>query len=74
MKKLLLSILCLTLLVSATFFASGCKNSVNKNSDSATDTTNTTDITDTSHTHTFSVKTVAEKYLASEATCVEKAK
>ena len=77
MKKLLLSILCLTLLVSATFFASGCKNSANKNSHSATDTTNTadtTDTTDTSHTHTFSVKNIAEKYLASEATCIEKAK
>ena len=74
MKKLLLSILCLTLLFSASFFASGCKNSANKNSDSATDTTNTTDTTDTSHTHIFSVKNIAEKYLASEATCIEKAK
>ena len=55
MKKLILSALSLTFILSAAFFASGC---------SKKDT----------HTHSFTQEIAEDKYLASEATCTEKAR
>lgn len=55
MKKLILSALSLTFILSAAFFASGCGKKDN-------------------HTHSFTQEIAEDKYLASEATCTEKAR
>ena len=55
MKKLILSALSLTFILSAAFFASGCSKKDN-------------------HTHSFTQEIAEDKYLASEATCTEKAR
>lgn len=55
MKKLILSALSLTFILSAAFFASGCGKKDN-------------------HTHSFTQEIAEDNYLASEATCTEKAR